>query len=214
TENLHTPLLVAALVLLMAERRGGAPDAAPPAAPVAPPPPTRWPLLVAGGLVLGLSALARSVSAAFVPLAMAWRWREQRGRAGLRAALVLAASAAVPIVPWTARNAILIGDFVPIETNGVYNLWDDNAFVEGDRRAAQNQAVASEPTLARQRSRALYFAWRGISRWPGRFVEKAWYNLLHFVRLDGLHLVLRVEQAQAGWRAAALVLLDDAMLAP
>ena len=64
TENLHTPLLVAGLALLMAERARPEDGAAPP---------TRWPLLVAGGLVLGVSALARSVSAAFLPLALLWR---------------------------------------------------------------------------------------------------------------------------------------------
>ena len=207
TENLHTPLLVAGLALLMAER--GRPRADGDA-----PPPTRWGLLVAGGLVLGLSALARSVSAAFVPLALLWRWREQRGRPGLLAALVLAGAAAAPVVPWTARNVVLIGDWVPIETNGVFNLWDDNAFVEGDRRAAQDQAVATAPTLAEARARATRYAWRGIARWPARFALKAWFNALHIVRLDGLHLLLRVEEAQPAWRAAALVLLDDAMLLP
>lgn len=208
TENLHTPLTVAGMALLLMERwpRGrGATDGE-----------TRRDLrmVAAGGFLLGLSALARSVSAAFVPVAALWRWREERGRGGASAAAVLALAASAAVLPWTLRNVVFIGEWVPIETNGVYNFWDDNAFVEGERRRAQEHAIARQPTLAAQRAQALRLGWRGIRRNPGRFVEKAWLNLLHFVRPDGLHLLLRVEHAQPAWRHAALVLLDDAILAP
>jgi len=43
-------------------------------------------------------------------------------------------------------------------------------------------------------------------------VEKAWRNLQHIVRLDGLHLWLRIEEPHPWWRQALLVLLDDTVI--
>jgi hypothetical protein len=55
----------------------------------------------------------------------------------------------------------------------------------------------------------MWYGWRGIVRNPGGFAEKAWRNLVHIVRLDGLHLWLGIEEPHPAWRHAALVLLDD-----
>lgn len=196
TENLHSPLLVAALTLLAAES-------------MAP----RWRWLALSGFLLGLSGLARSVSTAFVPLAALWRGSiAPTRREGVQAAAVLALSAAAAILPWTARNAFVIGDLVPVESISVYNFWDDNAFVEGDRRRHQEGMIAGQPTLAGQRAQAMWYGWRGIVRNPGAFAEKAWRNLQHIVRLDGLHLLLGIEEPHARWRHAALILLDDTVM--
>ncbi|HET8648227.1 MAG TPA: hypothetical protein VFO85_22210, partial [Vicinamibacteria bacterium] len=197
TENLHTPLLVASLCALLGGARRG-----------------QARLTLLGGFLLGVSALARSVSTGFVPLAALWRATTFRAPFDLRGAGLLLAGAACAILPWTARNVFLIGDFVPVESNAVYNFWDDNSFTEGVRRHRQEQTIASQPTLAGQRARALAYGVRGILRNPGRFTVKAWHNLLHFVRPDGLHNLLRVEHPQPWWRHAALVLLTDAILLP
>ena len=197
TENLHTPLLIASFCALLAgTRREG------------------LRLTALGGFLLGLSALARSVSTGFVPLAVLWRAYRPGQKPDLRGGAVVLAAAACAILPWTARNVFFIGDFVPVETNAVYNFWDDNSFAGGPRRARQEEAIAGQPTLAAQRSQAMKFGLRGIAREPGRFAQKAWLNLLHFVRPDGLHLLLRVEQPQPWWRDAALILLSDAILLP
>jgi hypothetical protein len=199
TENLHTPLLVAALTLLAHEVSV---ERAP-----------RWRRLALAGFTLGVSGLARSVSTAFVPMAALWRAGHARTRAeGLRAAALFAVAAAAAILPWTARNAFLIGDLVPVESISVYNFWDDNAFAEGGRRANQESVIASQPTLAEQRQVAMAYGFRGIARHPGLFAEKAWRNLQHIVRLDGLHLWLRIEEAHPWWRHALLVLLDDTVI--
>jgi hypothetical protein len=50
--------------------------------------------------------------------------------------------------------------------------------------------MRSQPTLAEQRAMATRMALRGIARQPGAFVEKAWRNLLHLVRPDGLQILL------------------------
>lgn len=198
TENLHSPLLVGALALLAGE----AANAAAPGG-----------RLAACGFLLGLSGLARSVSTAFVPLAALWRGRLARTRReAVQAAALFALSAAAAVLPWTARNVFVIGDLVPVESISAYNFWDDNAFVEGDRRRHQESVIAGQPTLAAQRSQAMWFGGRGIVRNPGAFAEKAWRNLLHFVRLDGLHLLLRIEEPHPPWRHAALILLDDTVM--
>ena len=200
TENLHTPLLVAALWLLATEADTG--DRAP-----------RRGWVALSGFLLGLSGLARSVSTAFVPLPALWRAGLAGSRRdGVRAALLLVLSAAAAILPWTARNVFVIGDLVPVESISAYNFWDDNSFVDGERRRRQEAEIAAQPTLAAQRSLALRYGWRGIVRNPGAFAEKAWRNLQHIVRPDGLHLLLGVEEPHPAWRHAALILLDDTVI--
>ena len=198
TENISNVLLLAGIVLLVEEAASRR---------------RAW-VAAAGGFLLGLSSLARAVATAFVPLAGLWRWSRGRDRASLLRAIVLCAAAAVAVVPWTIRNAIVTGDFIPVETNGIYNLYDDNTFVEGERRARQEAVMRSQPTLAEQRAMATRMALRGIARQPGAFVEKAWRNLLHFVRPDGLQLLLVVEEPMPAWRHAALLFLDDLVVLP
>src|SRR5688500_8966156 len=72
--------------------------------------------------------------------------------------------------------------------------------------------IAGQPTLAVQRAQAMWFGWRGMLRNPGAFTEKAWRNLQHIVRLDGLRLLLGIEEPHARWRHAALILLDDTVM--
>ena len=95
TENVHTPLFVAGVALLAGDPgpRGS----------------------LAGGLVLGLSALARSVSSGFIGLAAAWRWWSG-GRRGLALGVLVACGGAAVILPWTARNVFIVGDRVLIES--------------------------------------------------------------------------------------------------
>ena len=207
TENIHTVLLLAGVALLVQEashaekerdttRRG------------------RWGMLLAGGFLIGLSALARAVSTAFVPFAAGWRWWIGRDRSALLRASAIALAAAAAVVPWTIRNAFVTGDFIPVETNGVYNFYDDNAFVEGQKRLRQEETIGAQPTLKERRDLAVRYAMRGIVRNPGLFVEKAWRNLLHLVRPDGLQLLLVVEEPMPAWRHAALILLDDLVVLP
>jgi tetratricopeptide (TPR) repeat protein len=207
TENFHTVLLLGGIVLLIEESspRGG--DARARGR-------RGWRALLAGAFLVGLSALARSVSTAFVPLASLWRWWAGRDRDALLRAAAIAAAAAAAVVPWTIRNAVVTGDFIPVETNGIYNFYDDNTFVEGQRRIRQEELIGAAPTLKERRDLALRFAERGIARRPDLFVEKAWRNLLHLIRPDGLHILLVVEEPMPSWRNAALILLDDAVVLP
>jgi hypothetical protein len=200
TENLHTPLLLAGLATLArAPADGGSRRRAIGRA-------------AAGGFLVGLSAMARAVSAAFLPLAALWRWRVRPGRAGaLEAALILAAGAAA-ILPWTVRNAVVIGDPVLIETVGVWNVWTDNAFVDPHRYDVQALRIHKEPAPAGKRALALAYARRGLRESPGAFARKVWDNFEHFFRPEGLHQLLTMEQPRPAWRSFASLVLDDGVL--
>jgi hypothetical protein len=201
TENLHTPLLLAAFAVLATpstgqeSRRSTIGRAA------------------AGGFLIGLSAMARAVSAAFLPLAALWRWRTRGGgKAGAAEAAAILFAGAGAILPWTVRNAIVIGDPVLIETVGTWNVWTDNSFVDPHRYDVQGLRIHKEQTPAGKRALALAFARRGLRESPGAFARKVWDNLEHFFRPEGLHQLLTVEQPRPAWRSTVSLLLDDAVL--
>jgi 4-amino-4-deoxy-L-arabinose transferase-like glycosyltransferase len=192
TENAHTLLFVSAVVLLAREAAE----------------PSRR-LAFAGGVLLGLAALARSVSTVFLGLAALHRAYCERSRRGLlSAALVLLGGLAV-ILPWTARNVLLIGEPVLIETAAFENIWYANHLVDRPTFLAQEREVHGQPTPAAKRSRALAFALEGIRQRPGAFADKVRANFWHFLRLEGLHNLLRIERSLEPWRHAGTVLLDD-----
>lgn len=195
TENAHTALLVGGFALLVRGAcRGNR-------------------RLVAGALLLGLSALARSVSAAFVPIAALWRlaagglgrWRES-----VRPAVLLVVGGLAAILPWTARNVFITGDPGAIETVGIVNLWMDNAY-EG-REIYRNEGFFLSKKPAEATRRAPAFIWKGLSRNPGAFVRKVARNFDHLLRPEGLHLLLSIELPQTPERRLAFLLLDDALL--
>jgi len=201
TENLHTPLLLAGLGVLAAPSMGQA---------------SRRSTIgraAAGGFLIGLSAMARAVSAAFLPVAALWRWRAHGGgKAGAVAAAAILFAGAAAILPWTARNAIVIGDPVMIETVGIWNVWTDNSFVDPHRYDVQGLRIHKERTPAGKRALALSFARRGLRESPGAFGRKVWDNLEHFFRPEGLQQILTVEQPRPAWQSAVSVVLDDAIL--
>jgi len=174
TENLHTTLLVASLATLA--RTADRPRPA---------------TFAAGGFLLGLSALARAVSTAFVPLAILWTLLVHGWRRGAKGAVALGIAAACAILPWTARNVFYRGDPLLIESVGMYNLWNDNAFVDEGRMARQEQKMFNPRTSPSQRrALAVQYAREGIANNLGSFGEKVWNNLRYLVRPDSLFGVL------------------------
>jgi tetratricopeptide (TPR) repeat protein len=200
TENLHTPLLLAGLATFARSPAGGDP------------PRQTIGRAAAGGFLVGLSAMARAVSAAFLPLAALWRWRQRRGKAGAAEAAAILLAGAAAILPWTVRNAVVIGDPVMIETVGIWNAWTDNAFVDPHRYDVQALRIHKEPTPAGKRALALAYARRGLRESPGSFARKVWDNFEHFFRPEGLHQLLTAEQPRPAWRSLASLVLDDGIL--
>jgi hypothetical protein len=208
TENLHTVLLAGSLAL-MARAAGSAH--------------TSLPGHYLGGLLLGLSGLTRSVSSAFVPVAALWRFslgdlslrgfgRERLYRQLLPAVLLLAGGL-TPVFAWSLRSRGL-GDEVPIETVGFYNLWDDNSrpLVPRERYDRQLKALEAAPTPQDYGRTALLFTARNVLENPGRFVRKVVFNLRHFLRPDGLHNLLVKEFPDTGPRLAGAIVFDDLLL--
>jgi hypothetical protein len=196
TENLHNAMLAvaAALLLRSVPRRSLA-------------------LTVAGGAILGLSALARSVSSAFLPVAALWRWWYGTEQGREKAGALLLVSGLAMILPWSARNVFVIGDFVPIETTAYENIWYANHFTDPQRFQRQMQTIGEQTSPAAKRTTAMYFALRGIRRSPGAFLDKVRSNFWHFFRPEGLHNLFTIERTQEPWRHVFYVVLEDGMIA-
>ena len=188
TENVHTPLFVAGIALLAADPgpRGS----------------------LAAGATLGLSALARSVSSGFIGLVAAWRWWSA-GRRGFALGALVACGGAAIILPWTARNVLIVGDHVLIESAAFENLWWANHFTDNAHFVRQQDVVHSQTTPAAKRAAALHFALRGLRRDPGAFAAKVRINFWHLFRPEGLHTWVAVQRSIAPWRHAGSLLLDD-----
>jgi hypothetical protein len=74
------------------------------------------------GLLFGITAMARpeylAVAGAFVLLAGFWTWRNSNWKPGIAAAVLVLVGLALPIVPWTVRNIVVLDRAVTISTGG------------------------------------------------------------------------------------------------
>jgi 4-amino-4-deoxy-L-arabinose transferase-like glycosyltransferase len=104
SETLYTAVFVAALLLLVRAR------------------PT-WTWLLAFGAVVGAGALVRGEALTWLVLPVVMWWRLVPWRSLGRVVLVAVATAAVVMVPWTVRNAVVMHAFVPVATNASQTLW-------------------------------------------------------------------------------------------
>ena len=134
------------------------------------------------GLLLGLTALTRSVILPFAGLAVLWIWFSLKQKRG---ALLVALALTVTILPWVIRNSLLYGKLTGIETSLGYNLYvgyhpdSTGTFTFGPSL----DLVAILDDSARDQlgtQRALEF----IQADPGRFVPLAVSRLGHFFRLE------------------------------
>jgi 4-amino-4-deoxy-L-arabinose transferase-like glycosyltransferase len=205
TENLHTVLLVGGTALLARATERGTLRG-----------------YIGAGVVLGLSALTRSVGTGFIVLAgglLAARALMAARRAGAMAwkpvlapLLGLALGSAAIVLPFSARNVFIMHEPVLIETAAFENIWFANNFGDAQQFARQQEVVHNQPTPAAKRAAALHFALRGIRRHPERFADKVRLMFWHFLRPEGLHGMLRAERSQEPWRDWGTLLLDDVLL--
>jgi 4-amino-4-deoxy-L-arabinose transferase-like glycosyltransferase len=195
TENLHNVLFAVAFVLVLkAVHRGRG---------------LGW--ACAAGALLGISALSRSVSSAFIPVAGAWCWWFSDAPDRWKRAGALVASGVLTILPWTLRN-IALGEFVPIETAAYENIWTANNFVSPERVQQQLEFIASRSTPAEKREAALRFGLRGIRRHPRAFVHKVNANFWHYFRAEGLRYFLLIQGSIEPWRHAYTVVFEDGIV--
>ena len=199
TEALHTPLLALAFVLLaraVPEQEGG---------------PAVLRVAALAGLVFGLGGLARTVGLAFVPVGAALLLMRHRGR-GWNPAIVLVLAAALPVVPWAVRNRVLLDDPSPIESASVANLLIDNVYVEGERYDRLEHFVFKETTPSARRERAMEFVEQGLRKRYHLIPRKVRHNATHFLRPEGLWVLLGVQQPWPAWRHVLNIVFDDVWL--
>ena len=103
-ETLYTAVFVLALTVLVHAR-----------------PTVRW--MAVFGLVVGLGALVRGEALTWGLLPIVVFWRDLPRLALLRRVAVAGVVAAVVMVPWTIRNAVVMDAFVPVATNASQTLW-------------------------------------------------------------------------------------------
>lgn len=137
------------------------------------------------GIAFGIATLTRP-TALTVPLVVAlWAWRPLGLTVGsrdrVRQLAVLLLGLVIVVAPWTARNALVLGAFVPVTSvSGITLLdsnnrrtWDEPALRGGAnsdvRLAAQERELSglSEPeTDRRARAMAASFMRERVAQWP------------------------------------------------
>ncbi len=94
------------------------------------------------GLLFGLAVLTRETVLYLLPLAVLWLAAPSRtpGRRAVAVATFIAAFAV--IAPWTVRNWIQFGAFIPVSTGGGLNLYQGNAQIS--RNEVYDEYYANE----------------------------------------------------------------------
>ncbi|MCU1498682.1 MAG: glycosyl transferase [Acidimicrobiales bacterium] len=163
----------------------------------------RWPQglttrrLLAAGALLGLAVMVRPISLAVVPVvALAWWMATRDGRFVRRATLLLLATVAGCIVPWTIRNAARMDAFVPISTNTGDNLCigyadgANGAFhprAACDTRASLLDGPSGEVAADKEKQQTALDAIRDHpGRQPGQVWKRFWYMWIRDGDHDGV----------------------------
>lgn len=104
------------------------------------------------GVLFGLTAMFRPeylfVGLAFAVLAALRAGRGREWRSGLVVALVLLVAFALPIIPWTVRNAVVLDRVVPISTGGGKALYV-GTYLPADGEYQRVKAILAERYLGR-----------------------------------------------------------------
>jgi 4-amino-4-deoxy-L-arabinose transferase-like glycosyltransferase len=138
------------------------------------------------GALFGLAVLTRETILYLIPLAAWWvAWARPARRKALAGSLLVAAF--VVIAPWTARNWIQFGTFIPVSTGGGLNLYQGNAPLS--RGEVYNEYYANEGKVEQY----LWARSAGIkailSRQPGWLFEKIRDEGPKLAELDSLALI-------------------------
>jgi 4-amino-4-deoxy-L-arabinose transferase-like glycosyltransferase len=137
SENLFVPLALSiTLLVLRLDRR------------------SHWSLWVSLGLMCGLAALTRTVGVLLV-LAVMWPLFRGGGRGIdlLKPGVGLLAGLVVAMAPWAIRDAVVLGRFVPLTTQGGYTV----VTAYNDQNIAANTpAISREPNNLPEFARLLH----------------------------------------------------------
>ncbi len=162
------------------------------------------------GLLYGLAILTRETALYFAPVAALWLGVSRERPAALRRAAAFLLVAFLVVVPWTVRNYVVYGAFVPVSTAGGLNLWQGNARLSREEVYALYARVPGRIEKYRTGQRE---GLKAIAeRQPAWLFEKLVAEMPRFWEADSLALAhIRREAYGAvgpsAYRAAAVVLV-------
>ncbi len=169
---------------------------------------------IAAGLLWGLAILTRETLLYFTPVACGWLLI--RRPEGWRKAIVFAATVVLVVAPWTYRNFMVTGAFVPVATSGVLNLWQGNTQLSRQEvyRLTEEVRGPGHVRIAQWRFHRRQ-AWAAIrARLPWWPLEKIAQELPAFWEADSLALIHLKEKgaygpfrASTAWFVALVVLV-------
>jgi 4-amino-4-deoxy-L-arabinose transferase-like glycosyltransferase len=164
------------------------------------------------GLLWGLAILTRETILYLTPVAAAWlAWRAGRAGATKRAAAFLLC-ATIVVVPWTVRNWLQFGAFVPVATSGGLALFQGNARLTREEVYARYEAVHGRIEQYRFARRE---GWRAIGeRQPWWAFEKLREQMPRFWEADSLALIHIKRGAYGAVAPATAVAAAVVVLAP
>lgn len=185
SESLFVALELGALVAVLSRSRG--------------PRPHRLLLLVLAGMLTGLAALTRTNGLILLAPVALLAWQRSRDSPRLVAPVIAVVAALVTVGVWTARNAEVLGSFVPVSTEtggtlvGTYSPtsradprtpanWHVLSDIPLYASLAREQTALSETAIdSRLRGDSLRFA----RAHPGYVATVWWWNTLRLLDLTG-----------------------------
>lgn len=172
----------------------------------------RW---IAAGFVLGLACLVRP-TLGVTPVAVGgWllvgrcSWR----RAVLCTALYTAAMLA-PIVPWTVRNYVVLGRFVPLTTNAggnFYNSWAPGGTGGFYKPAWENLQTVTGGDELKLSPTGFALGLAAIGEDPARAAWRVWQKQVHYLGSDNWLLPVESYSAALGGDATWGAVLKTAL---
>ena len=143
------------------------------------------------GIVLGLAVLTRQAGLPIAMLISLWTLCIYPPGGWLRwvsPSLVILAFLALTLTPWTIRNYVVLGKFMPLGSAGGLSLWVANNPLADGTSAGGNRAIPLLETYSEAEKGAAYqrLAVQFIREDPARFAQLALRRLLYFWHL-GYH---------------------------
>jgi len=156
----------------------------------------KWRLIFAG-IFAGLATLVKTQMLLLAPLlsfVLSLRnWNQQSGMLALRQSLLVTFFMVMTISPWTVRNYIELGAFIPVSTNGGMSLLAGNNpsmtfdlrtdYNDSDEMIHQVKFSVADQVAADQRARTA--AWRWIRDNPVTFISLMPKKFIRFWLPDG-----------------------------
>jgi 4-amino-4-deoxy-L-arabinose transferase-like glycosyltransferase len=140
----------------------------------------------AAGLVWGLAILTRETVLYFVPVVALWL-AFRNGTEGRKRAAAFVLTTVLTFAPWTYRNWVVLGAFIPVSTAGGQNLFQGNTHLPRDETYVMVDAVKGRVEQYRYATRMGLEAIR--DRQPTWIFEKLYEQMPNFWETDSLTVI-------------------------